>query len=204
MKTPFRPIYLLSACAAGLCFAGCGFLKPSGVNTRSFVLTPLPASTSSAAPVAITVGVGFVKLPSYLFNDSIAMRQGANEITYLDTSRWAERLDTGLQRVLAANLTALLPTDRIRLSAWRPEDVTVEVYIAVEQFDVDGQGNGVLVAWWRILLPAGEKVLKAGQFRASHQGPAPNVDPQGATATMSALAADLSRELVQAIKSTTL
>ena len=78
-----------------------------------------------------------MKLAAYLFNTSLAVRKGTNEIDYLPSALWAERLDTGLQRVLAANLATLLPTDQIRLSAWRSEDVSVEVYVAIERFDVD-------------------------------------------------------------------
>ena len=116
---------------------------------------------------------------------------------------WAERLDTGIQRVLAANLATLLPTDQIRLSAWRSEDVAAEVYVTIEQFDVDSSGHGVLVAWWRILSPGGEKTLKAGESRLTRQGPSPDADPSGAVATLSDLVADLSRQLAQALKETT-
>jgi len=116
---------------------------------------------------------------------------------------WAERLDTGFQRVLAANLSVLLPTDRIRLSAWNREDVSAEVQVTLEQFDVDSNGRGVLVAWWRILSPGGEKTLKAGESRLSRQGPSPGTSPSGAIATLSDLMADLSRQLAQALKEAT-
>ena len=203
MKTLSPLLRFLLLVAAGCGLTGCfGFLKPSPVNTRYFVLTPLPAAKTvpsvSAAPVAL--GIGFIKLPAYLFNSAVAVRTAPNEISYLDNVLWAERLDNGLQWILAANLATLLPTDRIRLSAWQPEDVTVEVYVTVEQFDVDSTGRGVLVAWWRILSPGGGKTLKAGQFRAARPGPVLNTDPQGAIATLSELAADLSREIAVGIK----
>ncbi len=123
------------------------------------------------------MGVGQVKLPAYLFDTSLAVRKGTNEIDYLPSALWAERLDTGFQRVLAANLATLLPTDQIRLSAWRSEDVAAEVYVTIEQFDVDATGRGVLVAWWRILSPGGEKTLKAGESRLARQGPSPDAEP---------------------------
>src|SRR5262249_34051007 len=129
--------------------------------------------------------------------------KGTNEINYLLLALWAERLDSGLQRVLAANLSTLLPTDQIRLSAWRSEDVSAEVYVAIEQFDVDSSGHGVLVAWWRILSPGGESIRKAGETRLTHQGPSPEPDPSGSVATLSELAADFSRQLAEAIKETT-
>jgi uncharacterized lipoprotein YmbA len=195
---------LVLALAAGLSLTGCfGFLKPAKSTARHFVLTPIATAAPAAAPRgSMAVGVGPVKLAAYLFDTSLAVRKGTNEIDYLPTSFWAERLDTGLQRVLAANLATLLPTDQIRLSAWQSADVSVEVYVAIERFDVDTRGEGVLTAWWRILSPGGEKTLKAGECRRTRQGPPPEVDPSGAVATLSELAADLSRQLAQAVKET--
>ena len=148
----------------------------------------------------MAVGVGQVKLPAYLFDLSLAVRRGTNEIEYLPSVLWAERLDTGVQRVLAANLATLLPTDQIRLSAWRSDEVAAEVYVVIEQFDVDSTGRAVLVAWWRILSPGGEKTLKAGETRLARQGPPPDTSPSGAIATLSELVADFSRQLAQALK----
>jgi uncharacterized lipoprotein YmbA len=198
------PILLL-ALVACVTLTGCfGFLKPAKVTARHFVLTPLPAAQPpGVAPGALPVGVGQVKLAAYLFNSSLAVRKGTNEIDYLPTVLWAERLDTGFQRVLAANLAIVLPTDRIRLSAWRSEDVAAEVYVTIQQFDVDATGRGVLVAWWRILSPGGEKTLKAGETRLTHQGPSPDTSPSGAIATLSELVADFSRQLAQAIQEAT-
>jgi uncharacterized lipoprotein YmbA len=196
---------LLLALAAGLSLTGCfGFLKPAKPTARHFVLTSLPAAEPAAAPHgSVAVGIGPVKLAAYLFNTSFAVRNGTNEIVYLSSVLWAERLDTGLQRVLAADLATLLPTDQVRLSAWQSADVSVEVYVAIERFDVDAQGHGVLAAWWRILSPGGEKIIKAGETRLTRQGPPPDADPSGAVATLSELAADLSRQLAQAVKETT-
>jgi uncharacterized lipoprotein YmbA len=188
----------------GACLTGCfGFLKPAPATARHFVLTPLPASQRVPLGSAPALGVAQVKLPAYLFDTSLAMRKGTNEITYLPSALWAERLDSGLQRVLAANLSALLPTDQVRLSAWRPQDVVSEIYVAVEQFDVDTAGHGTLAARWRIVMPGGERTLKAGDSRFTRQGPSPEADPSGAVATLSELAADLSRLLVQTIKELT-
>ena len=187
---------------AGL--TGCGFLKPAHATARHFVLTPLPATGPvTSLPGTLAVGVGQVKLPTYLFDTSLAVRNGTNEIEYLPSVLWAERLDTGIQRVLAANLATLIPTDQIRLSAWRSEDVAAEVHVTLERFDVDSSGRAVLVAWWRILSPGGEKTLKAGESRFARQGPSPDASPSGAIATLSDLVADLSRQLAQALQETT-
>lgn len=196
---------LLLALAACASLTGCfSFLKPAYSTARHFVLAPLPAAgPATVTPGALAVGVGPVKLPGYLFDTSLAVREGTNEIKYLPSVLWGERLDTGVQRVLAANLASLLPTDQIRLSAWRSEEVEAGVYVAIEQFDVDSSGHAVLVAWWRILSPSGEKTLKAGECRFARQGPPPEANPSGAVATLSDLVANLSRQLAQAITEAT-
>jgi uncharacterized lipoprotein YmbA len=192
---------LFLALAACACLTGCSFLKPARPTARYFVLTPLPATgPAKVAPGALAVGVGQVKLPAYLFNTSVAVRKGTNEIEYLPSALWAERLDTGFQRVLAANLAIVLPTDRIYLSAWQKDAVAAELYVTIEQFDLDASGRGVLVARWRILSPGGEKILKAGGSRLARQGPPPDDGASGTIATLSDLLADFSRQLGLALK----
>jgi uncharacterized lipoprotein YmbA len=195
------PVHLVLALAASVSLTGCfGFLKPAKATARHFVLSSLPTAATAATPSGgVAVGVGPVKMAAYLFNTSFAIRKGTNEIDYLPATFWAERLDSGLQRVLAANLATLLPTDQIRLSAWQNADVSAEVFVAVEQFDVDIRGQGTIAAWWRVLSPGGEKTLKAGECRLVRQGPPPDTDPAGAVATLSELAADLSRQIAQAV-----
>ncbi len=195
---------LLLALALTVSLTGCfGFLKPATPTARHFVLSTLPAAEPAAVPGGgVALGVGQVKLAAYLFNTSFAVRKGTNEIDYLPNTFWAERLDTGLQRVLAANLATLIPTDQLRISAWETADVAAEVYVAVDRFDVDTGGNGTIVAWWRVLSPGGEKTLKAGQCRLTRQGPPPGTNPSGAVATLSELAADMCRQVAQAVKET--
>jgi uncharacterized protein len=202
MNSPSHPVAALLV-SATLCagLTGCGVLKPAEATARYFVLAPA-AGPAPAASSPLAVGVGRVKLPAYLFDTSLAVRKGANEIEYPPSMLWAERLDTGFQRVLAANLSILLPTDRIRLSAWNREDVAAEVYVTIEQFDLDASGRGVLVARWRIAAPGGERTLKAGASRLTHEGPAPARDPSGAVATLSGLVGGFSRQLAQALQET--
>jgi|OpeIllAssembly_1097287.scaffolds.fasta_scaffold123937_1 hypothetical protein len=196
---------LLLALGACACLTGCfGFLKPAKATARHFVLTPLPAAEpAKVTPGALAVGVGQVKLPAYLFNTSVAVRKGTNEVEYLPSALWAERLDTGFQRVLAADLAIILPTDRIHLSAWQKDAVAAEVYVTIEQFDVDASGRGVLVARWRILSAGGERILKTGGIRLAHQGQPPDSSASGAIATLSDLVAEFSRQLAQALQEAT-
>ena len=184
--------------------SGCSFLKPAKSTARHFVLTPVSAiGSATVTPGSIAVGLGQVRIPVYLFNTSLAVRTGTNEIQYLPSTFWAERLDSGFQRVLAANLAILLPTDRVLLSAWQRNEVMAEVYVTLEQFDVDATGRGVLVARWRILSPGGDEVLKAGSSRLSRQGPPPDPGVSGSIRTLSDLVADFAVQLAPLLKETT-
>jgi uncharacterized lipoprotein YmbA len=178
-------------------------LKPVKVTERSFVLTSLPGTEQAAQTSGgLTVGVGQVKLPSYLLNSSLAIRRGTNEIDYSASAVWAERLDAGIQRTLAANLATLLHTDGIRLSAWQSEDVLAEVYVAIDQFDVDSDGRAALIARWRIRSLGGAKTVKSGASRFERHGPPPDTAPTGAVDSLSGLLGEFSQELAQELSKT--
>jgi len=187
-------------CGAGLLLSGCLF-KPVTASTRRFILAPIPASEhASTAAEQVSVGVGSVKMPAYLLRNSIAVRNGPSEIEYLEDALWAERLDQSFQHTLAANLSTLLPSDRVYLSAWERDQVRVRVFVNVEQFDVDIQGHGTLIAWWRMTAPGSDQLRKSGQSRLTRAGPAPRGNPQVIVTTLNALTAEFSRELEQAIR----
>ena len=196
-QTGIKSVALLAVMASLLTgVSGCSLLKPVKSSERHFVLTPVsPIGSATVTPGSIAVGLGKVKIPAYLFNSSLAVRKGTNEIEYLPSTFWAERLDSGFQRVLAANLAILLPTDRIPLSAWQRDEVVAEVYVTLEEFDVDASGRGVLLARWRILSPGGDQVLKASSSRLSRQGPPPDCGVSGSICTLSALVADFAVQL---------
>lgn len=179
---------------------GCSFHSAT-VPTRHFVLASV--STNDVTPSLaqpVSVGFGFVKMPSYLLRDSIAIRNGANEIHYIESAMWAERLDQCLQRTVAADLSRLLPSESIYLSDWGRDQVMARVFITVQQFDVDVRGNGVLIADWRILGPEGNLLFKSGQARVERAGATPHGNPQVIVTTLSDLAAEFSRKLALSIR----
>ena len=190
---------LLVAVACTL-FTGCLF-KTATVQTRHFILAPI--STNEPAAVAtehLSVGIGFVKMPSYLLRDSMAVRKGDDEIEYLEGALWGERLDQCFQRTLAANLSQLLPSDHVYLADSGRNQVMVKVFITVQQFDVDAQGHGTLIAHWRIIAPDSDTSLKSGQTRLARAGTSPRGHPEAIAATLSELSAEFSRNLAQSIR----
>lgn len=202
-RSRYKQLLILSAISAGaVALTGCfGFLKPAESAARHFVLTPLPVLEAGAKSVLPGgVGVGQVRIPSYLFETSMALRKGTNEVEYLRDIMWAERLENGVQRVLAANLAVLMPGKSIRQSTWNSTDVDAELYVTVDRFDTDSSGRCVFIARWRIVSPGGRKALHAGETSLARLGPSPHTDPAGAVAVMSELLADFSREVVGALQ----
>ena len=189
---------LRSLAATALCATVTGCFSPHTVAPRHFLLTSVPATT--AATSGIRLGVGVVKMPDYLLSNSLAVRKSAGEVGYLEDALWAERLDKGFARVLAADLSKMIPTDQVRLGAWRVDDVTLEVHVTVEQFDVDQGGTGSLAAWWRITAPGGAKVLKSGETRLTKAGKSPASDSQNIAATLSELTATFSQTLAESVR----
>jgi uncharacterized lipoprotein YmbA len=198
-----KSIFHAQLTLVGVLLSGCLF-KPVTVSTRHFALAPI--TTSEPRPVAqtgsehLSVGIGFVKMPSYLLRNSIAVRNGANEIEYLENALWSERLDESFQRDLAANLADLLPSDSIYLTDWGHDQVMVAVYVSVQQFDVDISGRGTLIAQWRITAPGSNVPLKSGRTRLEQNGASPRGKPDVIAKTLSELATQFSRDLAQSIR----
>ena len=201
MTSPRPLLGGLLLAAAGLSLTACLNLSPAKDTARYFLLaaaTNPPPAVAAAHPFAL--GIGKVRVPAYLLRDTVAVRQLGPEIAYLPNALWAERLDNGLQRVLAGDLALRLGTDRVRLSAWAKEDVQFEIYVTVDRFEVSADGRGECSAWWRILSPASEVALSSGQFHQTAPGPRPAEDPGGAVATLSQLAEGLGGTLAAALK----
>jgi uncharacterized lipoprotein YmbA len=139
-------------------------------------------------------------MPPKLLRDSIAVQNGTNEIEYLESALWAERLDHCFERTLAVNLSHLLSSDGIYFDDWGHEQVMLRLSINVQQFEVDTGGTGTLIAKWRITDPENPMPIKSGLARLARTGVPPHGKPEVITSTMSDLAADFSRELAQAVR----
>src|SRR5437762_2947061 len=149
MKSGLCALRLVIASFSGVLLSGC-LLKTATVPARHFVLAPIPPDESGPAPEEhASVEIGFVKMPAYLLRDSIAVRNGLNEIEYLENALWAERLDQSFQRALMADLHRSVAADNIHFAETDRTKERVRIFITVHQFDVDTKGRGTLIAQWR-------------------------------------------------------
>ena len=199
MNLRFAILNFLGAGAVCALLSGCLF-KAATVTNQRFVLTPVQAESHASGAGQPAIGLGRIRMPDYLLNDSMAVRKSDFQIEYLENALWAERLDHSFQRVLAANLSAHLPDNHVRLSPWQPGEVTLAVRVNIERLDVDPEGRGTLIARWQIESADSGKVLKNGEANMSNTGAKPYADPATIAKSISDLTSQFSQNLAQAIR----
>jgi len=194
----FQLVTMTSSVA--LLLGGC-LIKPERVPTRHFVLSPIPAAEHPPTTAhSLALEVGHVNMPSYLLRDSMVVRKNAQEVAYLETALWAERLDQSFRHTLAENLSLLLGSNPAHVSASEHDAEVFRLCVNVLQFDVDTEGRGTLIAAWRLTAAGADKSIKSGQTGLIRCGPSPRRNPQAIAATLSALHAEFSRDLAQALR----
>jgi hypothetical protein len=148
---------------------------------------------------APTLGVGPVTLPRYLDRPQIVTRASPYEIKLAEFDRWAEALDINFARVLAENLSLLLPTARVVTSPW-PRATTIDYHITVDVAHFLSQvgDDSLLIADWTLLEGEGQQTLMTGRsrFKASPAGS----DYAAIVAAMSQTVASLSREIATTVR----
>ena len=111
----------------------------------------------------------------------MVVRKSATEIEYLEMRSGPSDWTNVFRQTLAENLSALLASDRAYPSAFERGRLVMRVSVTVEQFDVDTQGQGTLLAEWRLIAADTDKPLKVGytrltrtaSFRAATRKPSP-------------------------------
>ena len=177
-----------------LLVSSCSLLSgaPGAGPNRYYVLTEGAELREIARLPKLSLGVGPIELPDYLDRFSIATRSEANRVTYAENDRWAESLGGNVQRVLAADLSVLLYTERISLFPWyRTSAPDRRVSISIQRFEVDPGGKVRLWARW-ILRDEDGKRLVSGEFDERREVA---TGPDAVARVMSDLVGDLARSL---------
>ena len=180
--------------------AGC---RSSTPPVEFYTLASLPMmemeSHEQSAIRDITIGIGPVQLPQFLNRPQIVIRSGPNKLTVSEFHRWGGYFDQDFLRVLAQDISILLPTNRVVEFPWEDRaDPDYRIEFNVQQFD--GQpGNFVLLnTVWTIQERKGKKVLYAR--RSIIRQPVSGNDYDALVAAHSQALAVLSREIAAAIK----
>jgi hypothetical protein len=203
LQTSSFKAMLLVLCWIVICvsLSGCKSFRPVEDQARYYVL-----STSAGGPAAapsnegVRIGLAPVQIPGYLQNTRIAVRTGTNEIYYSENRQWAERVDKGIERVLASDLSTLLRSARVISSAWQNGDVKAEVHVSIQRFELDETGQATLECEWRIQDSDTGHVLRLEHALISKKGLPLAANPTGAVSTLSQALGELSSQIAAAVK----
>jgi len=171
--------------------------------TQFYKLNSLP-SIQQENPAAlfgmdIAIGVGPVELPEFLDRPQIVTRKSQNQVEIAEFHRWASSLPGDFSRVLAKNISTLLPTDRVAVYPWDDTfSPTYQVKLNVEQFDGQLGARVFLRVIWSLVGQEGKKELVVRKTLIEE--PVLTNDYNGLVAAQSNALATLSREIVEEIR----
>jgi uncharacterized lipoprotein YmbA len=116
------------------------------LNTLPEMQQEIPAAVMDDT---IAIGVGPVEFPKFLDRPQIVTRKSQNQIEVSEFHRWAGSFPGDFSRVLAKNISILLPSDRVAVYPWGEQfSPTYSVKLDVEQFDCQvGEGVVLDVTW---------------------------------------------------------
>jgi uncharacterized protein len=195
---PVMLAVVVAAVGASLTAGGCAS-QPSQFYLLSAMPSTESASSATSGQHGPTIGVGPVTLPRYVDRPQIVTRTGPYELTLAEFDRWAEGLDANFSRVLAENLSLLLPTARVVMSPWsRAIRIDYQITVDVTHFLSQVGVESLLIADWIVFKGEGQDVLASGTSRFSAS--AAGKDYAAIVAAMSQTVASLSRELAETLR----
>jgi uncharacterized protein len=189
--SPRRPIIALAA----LLLANCG----SSPKTQYFTLAPVPASEQKAA-IRSPVTVAAVHVPPALDRQEMVRQAGANRVDIREEDRWTAPLGDMIREVLARDLAARLPEDKIIVPEAPAPPHTAQIVVSLVQFGPDATGKVVLDGDWSLLDGDREKILLRRPI--SLESNAPDRGADGQAAAMSELLGQLAQRIAATLGET--
>lgn len=127
------------------------------LNTLPEMQQEIPAAVMDDT---LAIGVGPVEFPKFLDRPQIVTRKSQNQIEVSEFHRWAGSFPGDFSRVLAKNISILLPSDRVAVYPWGEQfSPTYRVKLDVEQFDGQLGERVVLEVTWMVTDQEGTKKL---------------------------------------------
>ena len=188
---PWKIFCLLPSAFCLLVLAGCN-------STPSRFYTLAPAATGDGASQAnYAIVVAQVTVPAEVDRPQFTVQVKPNEVAIDEFNRWAEPLNTGIARAVAADLAALLGTPRVAsalLANFKPD---YRVTMDVQKF-ISERGTMVRIdALWVVAKPDGSASL-SGHTVASE--PVANDSYDALAAAHSRALAKVSVDIAAAIR----
>lgn len=191
--------FMLGICL--LAWSGCAGTRPAKFYTLSPLSAPGERSGTVSAEQRIAVAVGPIAIPDYLDRPQILTRSGSNELKLSEFERWAGSLEKDVSRVLAENLSALLPRDKVTVFRWggdaSPFPAEYRVGIDVTRFEGTIGESVVLAARWSVYREGDREIVSAHESNVKE--PLEGQEYDSLVEAMSRALATLSREIAAAI-----
>jgi uncharacterized protein len=198
MRALSLPLLVPAAVAALVLAPGC--LKRTKIS-ETYVLDALAARdvpSPSETPEGV-VGVLRVGVPGWIDRPQLSARGARGQIVTNEFARWGEPVAKGMQRVMAENLAALLPTRRIVVAPFPPNEIVDHrVDVTLSEAARQADGSVLVEARWALLAPTGTTLV---QRRTSHRAHPTAAGAAGAVEGVNEAIAELSREIAGALRS---
>jgi len=122
---------------------------------RYYTLTPClkmkPDIPEAVSGDTLAIGVGPVEFPRFLDRPQIVTRKSQHRLSISEFHRWAGSFSEDFLRVLAKNISMLLPADRVATYPWTDQfSPTHRIQLILEQFDGRFDGDVVLNVTWSV------------------------------------------------------
>jgi uncharacterized protein len=166
-----------------LSLTGCAVSDPTQFYTLTQAGAPPVERTATASTAEsgvgqttnVSIGVGPVMIPAYLDRRQIVIRTGADQVELSAFHRWAEPLEDGMARILAEEIAARVPTERVVTFPWRgvvARAIQYQVVVTVVRFDGHEGGDVTLDTRWRILdSQGGEQAFRRSTVIEASKAP---------------------------------
>ncbi|MDX9843641.1 MAG: ABC-type transport auxiliary lipoprotein family protein [Aquabacterium sp.] len=213
----FRACCLPLYVALGVTLAGCASTPPERswlslpweVSPATPLASPPATATASAStPVAAAIAprgtpqlrLLRVQIPEYLQSNRVRYRDSAATLAEWPGVRWAERVEIGLTRHLAAQLNGLLGAGAVCEDACNATPSAGNLQVSFVVLDHDRpQGRLHAQASWALTpTPGSTSTPRQGQVRWTE--PVQEDNPAGQAGAMARVNAAIARELAQQLR----
>jgi uncharacterized lipoprotein YmbA len=151
---------LAATCIVLMVLGGCARSQPANYYILHSLQNPGPEVRTAGAEKNPAIGVGPVKIPEYLDRPQIVTRTTHSTLKFAEFDKWAESLDKNLARVLADNLSILVPSEHVFIFPWtKSMQVQYQITLDIIHLEKMPDGKIMLDASWSILGNDGEKLL---------------------------------------------
>ena len=131
--------------------AGCSTTPAVRYYTLNHFSEMQPDIPEAVSGDTLAIGVGPVEFPKFLDRPQIVTRKSQHRVAVSEFHRWAGSFSEDFLRVLAKNISMLLPADRVTAYPWTDQFSPIyRIQLIVEQFDGRFGGSVVLNVTWSV------------------------------------------------------